>query len=136
MPRAEQHVDRRDQQDAVGDRAESRDRDEGIERVLAVFGGAAIAALAGPLGETEDEVEPQPFRPPGQGRVVVEPPIRRPRQQRCRPAAALHRQEEPEDERLADHARKRAIRELGRRCGRAIAKTVRHHQGSLSIRDP
>ena len=126
MPRAEQHVDGRDQQDAVGDRAESRDRDEGIERVLAVFGNAAIAALAGPLGETEDEVEPQLFGSLGQGRVVVERPIRRARQQRRRPAAALHRQEEPEDQRLAENARKRAIGELGRRYSRTLAKTVRH----------
>jgi hypothetical protein len=37
MPRAEQHVDRRDQQDPLGHRAERRYRDERIERVFAIL---------------------------------------------------------------------------------------------------
>ena len=91
MPRPEQHVDRRDQQNAFGYRAERCHGDERIERVLAIFRDAAVPVFARPLGKTKDKVKPQLFRPAGQRRVVVEGPIRGPRQQRRRPAAALHR---------------------------------------------
>ena len=114
MPRPVEHVDGRDEKDALGDHGERGRGDERVERLLAKPDSSAGAAFSHPLREPEGQIESQRLGALGEPGVIVELPRRAARQARWRPAAALDRQEQPEEQRLLHDARERRIRKLER----------------------
>ena len=110
-------VNRGDQQHPLGHGRQAGRGDEGVESVFAELDLAAIAVLAEPLRQREDQIEAQFVRPPGQLGVVVEAPVGAARRLRRAPGALLVRQEETQYQGVA--------RRLGQRLVHPFAPSAR-----------